>query len=377
MSGIYCIHENFLKSGIVTAIRQHCDSLVTGIRCAQRTTLHETSISCYRSFRQGEPKSRWDNSPDALTRLTAIRASQNKHTLLNLIQKNYGLILFKKTSKKCLTNVENHAIIISRFKPSFKLKFFLKKEVQGMKIIGYCRVSTKKQSIERQSKNIKANYPDAEIYADEFTGTTMNRPQWNKMVNRIEKMISEGETITIVFDSVSRMSRTAKEGFDDYKQLFSMGVTLVFLNEPYVNSDVYKQAMQSQCETISANTGDSATDKLIDTIMNAIKEYQLALVEKQIQLAFEQSEKEVKDIQQRTKEGMKASGAGEKIRKARTGKQYTTKKEMQAKEVILKHSRAFGGTLKDEECRKLCGISLATFYEYKKELKTEMERDAQ
>lgn len=255
-----------------------------------------------------------------------------------------------------------------------------------MKIIGYCRVSTKKQSIERQSKNIKANYPDAEIYADEFTGTTMNRPQWNKMIKHIDRLITEGETITIVFDSVSRMSRNAQEGFDDYKNLFEMGVTLIFLNEPYVNSDVYKQAMQSQIETIPANTGDTATNKLIDSITSAIKEYQLALVEKQILLVFEQAEKEVNDIQKRTKDGMKASGATGKngtgkISRARTGKKFTTKKEVQAKETILKHSRAFGGTLKDDECRKLCGISLATYYEYKRELKAdqiqEMERDAQ
>ena len=41
---------------------------------------------------------------------------------------------------------------------------------------------------------------------------------------------------TIVFDSVSRMSRNADEGFKDYKMLYSMGVNLIFLNEPLINT---------------------------------------------------------------------------------------------------------------------------------------------
>ena len=237
-----------------------------------------------------------------------------------------------------------------------------------MKIYGYCRVSTKKQSLERQEKNITSLYPNAEIYAEKFTGTTTNRPQWQKLL----KAVHEGDTI--VFDSVSRMSRNAEEGFQDYKALFEMGVNLVFLNEHYIDTDTYRQAMRQQIDSIS--TGDKATDNFINAIMTAIKEYKLTLAERQIQLAFEQSEKEVKDIQQRTREGMEAAGAtgkngAGKISRARTGKKFITKKEVQAKELILKHSRAFGGTLKDAECMKLCGISFATYYQYKKELKAD------
>lgn len=234
-------------------------------------------------------------------------------------------------------------------------------------IYGYCRVSTTKQSLKRQQDNIHNAYPDAKCFSEEYTGTTSNRPQWQKLL----KTIHEGDTI--VFDSVSRMSRNAEEGFQDYKALFEMGVNLIFLKEPYVNTETYKQAMKQQLESIS--TGDTAADELISSIMKALQKYQLTLAEKQIQLAFEQSEKEVKDIQQRTREGMKAAGAGEKIRKARTGKSYTSKKEAGAKAIILKHSKSFGGTLADDECMKLAGVSFVTFYKYKKELKqAESER---
>jgi DNA invertase Pin-like site-specific DNA recombinase len=234
-------------------------------------------------------------------------------------------------------------------------------------IYGYCRVSTTKQSLKRQQDNIHNAFPDAKCYSEEYTGTTSNRPQWQKLL----KTVHEGDTI--VFDSVSRMSRNAEEGFQDYKALFEMGVNLIFLKEPYVNTETYKQAMKQQLDSIS--TGDTAADELISSIMKALQKYQLTLAEKQIQLAFEQSEKEVKDIQQRTKEGMKAAGAGEKISKARTGKSYTSKKEAGAKAIILKHSKSFGGTLADDECMKLAGVSFVTFYKYKKELKqAESER---
>lgn len=164
-----------------------------------------------------------------------------------------------------------------------------------------------------------------------------------------------------------------EEWYQDYKALFEMGVNLIFLKEPYVNTETYKQAMKQQLDSIS--TGDTAADELISSIMKALQKYQLTLAEKQIQLAFEQSEKEVKDIQQRTREGMKAAGAGEKISKARTGKSYTSKKEAGAKAIILKHSKSFGGTLADDECMKLAGVSFVTFYKYKKELKqAESER---
>jgi len=244
-----------------------------------------------------------------------------------------------------------------------------------MKIFGYCRVSTTKQSLKRQQDNIHNAYPDAKCYSEEYTGTTSNRPQWNKLKATVKKTVESGESVTIVFDSVSRMSRNAAEGFQEYKELFENGISLIFLKEPYVNTETYKQAMQQQLDSIS--TGDTAADELISSIMKALQKYQLTLAEKQIQLAFEQSEKEVKDIQQRTKEGMKASGAGEKISKSKTGKTYKSKKSDAAKEVILKHSKTFGGSLADDECMKLAGVSFVTFYKYKKELKAEQGKEQQ
>ena len=40
-----------------------------------------------------------------------------------------------------------------------------------MSIYGYCRISTAKQSIDRQIRNIKAEYPAAHIVQEAYTGT--------------------------------------------------------------------------------------------------------------------------------------------------------------------------------------------------------------
>ena len=97
------------------------------------------------------------------------------------------------------------------------------------KTFGYCRISTAKQSIDRQVRNILASYPDADIRKEVFTGTHYKgRDELQKILNRIHS----GDTI--VFDSVSRMSRNADEGIKLYFDLFNRGVNLVFLKENYI-----------------------------------------------------------------------------------------------------------------------------------------------
>ena len=42
-----------------------------------------------------------------------------------------------------------------------------------MKTYGYCRISTGKQNIDRQIRNIKDEYPEAMIVEEIYTGTKM------------------------------------------------------------------------------------------------------------------------------------------------------------------------------------------------------------
>lgn len=107
---------------------------------------------------------------------------------------------------------------------------------------GYCRISRPKQSIERQIRNIKAMYPDAVIVQEVFTRTRMDRREWQKLMKRVRP----GDTI--IFDSVSRMSGNAEDGFAAYEELFGRGINLVFLKEPHINTDTYKKALENNVQ---------------------------------------------------------------------------------------------------------------------------------
>ena len=74
------------------------------------------------------------------------------------------------------------------------------------------------------------------------------------------------------------------------------------------------------------------------------------------------------DLRQRTKEGMETARLNGKQIGQVKGTKLTTKKSIEAKEIILKHSKDFNGTLSDVDVMKLCGISRNSYYKYKKEL---------
>lgn len=224
-------------------------------------------------------------------------------------------------------------------------------------IYGYCRISTNKQNIERQVRNILAAYPSAIIVKEVYTGTKF---QGRKELDKILKTIRPNDTI--VFDSVSRMSRNSDEGYTLYEELFNKGITLVFLKEPHINTDTYKKAISGSI----AMTGTNA-----DYILDGVNKYLMALAKEQIQIAFDQAQKEVDDLHQRTKEGIETARLNGKRIGLEKGSRLTTKKSLAAKEVIRKHNKDFGGSLSNEDTWKLAGISKMTFYKYRNELLAE------
>lgn len=233
-------------------------------------------------------------------------------------------------------------------------------------IYGVCRVSTKKQNIQRQIRNIQEHYPNAIIVQDKFTGTKFTgREEFEKLL----KIVKSGDTL--IFDSVSRFSRNAAEGCELYEQLFKDKINLIFLQESYINTSVFRQALNKQIE-VQLNTGDVATDTFINAIIDALNKYTIELAKAQIKKAFEQAEKEVKDLQRNTKAGIVTAKMNGKQIGQVLGAKLTTKKSIKAKDKILKYSNSFYGTLGDAECIKLVDVSRNSFYKYKKELKEEI-----
>lgn len=262
-----------------------------------------------------------------------------------------------------------------------------------MKIYGYVRVSTLEQNKERQIQNILREYPKAVIMTEEYTGKTMDRPVWNKLYPKLKK----GDLV--VFDEVSRMSRNAAEGFKTYQELFEKGVNLVFLKEPYLNTDVFS----GQIQRAAVKTGKDYLDQGLKIIL-------MGVAEEQIKIAFEQSQAETDLRAQRAGEGIaEAKKHNEELEVLypgtfkdhpeysqigrEKGDKLTIKKAEPIKALIRKYSRDFDGTLSDMELlgvlstktvkvpnRKRSGkveereisakLSRNTLYKYKREMKS-------
>ena len=238
------------------------------------------------------------------------------------------------------------------------------------KIYGYCRISTPKQNIERQVRNILKEYPDAMIVQETYSGTHF---QGRKELEKLIRTVQAGDTI--IFDSVSRMSRNADEGFTLYEQLYHQGVHL----------DTYRRILQEKQISLNINSGDEAADRLMNAILDALNDYILTLAKRQIQLAFIQSQKEVDDLHQRTREGIETARRNGKQIGQQKGRKLVISKKAPIQKLILKHSRTFGGSNSDSEVIAIINasfftpegqkkpirlhISNNTYYKYKAELR--------
>lgn len=218
----------------------------------------------------------------------------------------------------------------------------------------YCRISRKTQNIDRQVRNLTALYPQGIVIKEAYTGTKIDRPEWNKLYNKVKV----GDKIC--FDSVSRMSRDEVEGFKTYEALFNRGVELEFINEPYVNTATFKNAL---------NNGVPMTGTNVDCILEGVNKFLMELAKEQIRLAFQQAQKEVDDLHTRVSQGIETARLNGKQIGGKTGSKYNVKKSAEAKAQIKKYSKDFDGTLNDTEVITLTGISRKTYYKYKKEMK--------
>jgi DNA invertase Pin-like site-specific DNA recombinase len=86
-------------------------------------------------------------------------------------------------------------------------------------IYGYARVSGTGQDLELQVKELEqAGVPAENIYAEKFTGTTRNRPKWQKLYDNLQK----GDTV--YFTKVDRIGRTVRVAVDIVNDLLDKGI---------------------------------------------------------------------------------------------------------------------------------------------------------
>jgi len=96
-------------------------------------------------------------------------------------------------------------------------------------IIGYARVSTKGQlkeghSIEIQTRDILDRYDGAEIRVEQYTGTTTDRPIFNKLINDLK----QGDTLVVT--KLDRLARNTVEGISIVQDLFNKGISVHVIN---------------------------------------------------------------------------------------------------------------------------------------------------
>ena len=88
---------------------------------------------------------------------------------------------------------------------------------------GYARVSTLGQDLEVQIEALKAEECGV-IYREKFTGTKMDRPVFNELLDKI------GEGDTLVVTKLDRLARNVKEGIEIVEMLVVRGVKVHVLN---------------------------------------------------------------------------------------------------------------------------------------------------
>lgn len=130
--------------------------------------------------------------------------------------------------------------------------------------IGYARVSTQDQNLDRQLDNLRAAGCER-IFNEKMTGTRSDRPELKTMLLTLRS----GDILVI--DSFSRLSRSTKDLLDLVEKLGHMGVHLVSLKE---NLDT-----------------TTATGKLMLTMLSALSQFERDL------------------IAERTRDGLKAARA--------------------------------------------------------------------
>ncbi|WP_370828730.1 recombinase family protein [Fournierella massiliensis] len=174
--------------------------------------------------------------------------------------------------------------------------------------IGYARVSTENQNLERQIDALH-EYGVDELYTEKMTGTKASRPELDKVRLRMR----EGDSVVV--ESLSRLGRSTRDLLNLLDEFDKKGVQLISLKE-------------------SIDTA-TPTGKLLVTVLSAISQFERDL------------------IVQRTEEGLKAARA-----RGRKGGRPKTDQRVVEKAIKLYQTKAYTA----REVANLCGISVATLY---------------
>lgn len=182
--------------------------------------------------------------------------------------------------------------------------------------IGYARVSTLDQNLDRQIDNLKSAGCER-IFNEKMTGTRSDRPELRTMLLTLRS----GDVLVI--DSFSRLSRSTKDLLALVDQLTEQGVHLVSLKE---NLDT-----------------TTATGKLMLTMLSALSQFERDL------------------IAERTIDGLKAARA-----RGRCGGRPKVGTEKDKKQAVAMHA---ANIMSSSDIAKRFGVSVSTLNRWVRDAK--------
>lgn len=128
--------------------------------------------------------------------------------------------------------------------------------------IGYARVSTQDQNLDRQLDNLKAAGCER-IFNEKMTGTKSDRPELKTM------MLTLRQGDILVIDSFSRLSRSTKDLLELVEKLTGMGVHLVSLKENLDTTTATGKLMLTMLSALSQFERDLIAERTIDGLKAA------------------------------------------------------------------------------------------------------------
>lgn len=178
---------------------------------------------------------------------------------------------------------------------------------------GYARVSTLHQDLQSQLQKLEQEGCD-KVFQDKFTGTTRERPEFNKLIEVLEK----GDTLVVT--KLDRFARSTVDGINMIKELFEKGVKVHVLNMGLVE--------------------DTPTGRLIFNVMSSFAEFERDM------------------IVERTQEGKAIAKQRDDFREGRP--RIYSKKQ-------INHALKLKETNSYKQVEELTGISKSTLIRAKKE----------
>lgn len=201
--------------------------------------------------------------------------------------------------------------------------------------IGYARVSTKDQTLERQIKIlVEAGVSRENIYLEKISGRTSNKPKWKELL--ADLIIGD----TLVVTELDRLGRSKRDILETFRLLEAKGVYVEIVNMPLLNTN---------------NQNEFVRELLQPTALNLLAYF---------------AEKEVELKKERQTGAYEALPVDEKGRKVSLKKNKVIGRPNKQENLSQEQKRYIEawivGNIKTKDCIKATGIGKTTLFSIKK-----------